>query len=109
MTDLDSLSLDELMALQKQVADAIANFQARRRAEALAAVEAAARDHGFTLAELTEASAVSIKPEPRPAKYRHPENPALTWSGRGRQPRWVKEALAAGKSLDELLARLSSA
>lgn len=103
MTDLNSLSLDELMALQKDVAKAIENFQVRRKAEALAAIEAAAKDHGFTLAELTD-GAIKTKPAPRPAKYRHPENPEMTWSGRGRQPVWVKEALAEGKSLDHLLA-----
>lgn len=100
MVDLNSLSLDELTALQKDVAKTIANFQARKRAEALAAVEAAAKDHGFTLAELTE-EAAKAKPAAKPAKYRHPENPEVTWSGRGRQPVWIREALAAGKSLEQ--------
>jgi DNA-binding protein H-NS len=35
--------------------------------------------------------------------YRHPENADQTWSGRGRQPDWMKEALAAGKSKDDFL------
>jgi DNA-binding protein H-NS len=35
-------------------------------------------------------------------KYRHPENPGLTWSGRGKRPIWVNEALASGKTLDDL-------
>lgn len=102
MVDLDSLSLTELMTLQKDVAKAIENFQTRKRAEALAAIEAAAKDHGFTLAELTD-GAIKAMPVPKPAKYRHPENPDVTWSGRGRQPAWVKEALAAGKSLEQFL------
>ena len=33
---------------------------------------------------------------------RDPENPALTWSGRGRKPRWFVDALAAGKTEDDL-------
>jgi DNA-binding protein H-NS len=32
------------------------------------------------------------------AKYRHPENSEITWSGRGRQPGWFKDAIEAGKS-----------
>lgn len=36
-------------------------------------------------------------------KYRHPENSAVTWKGMGRQPKWIIEAEAAGKSRDELL------
>jgi DNA-binding protein H-NS len=35
-------------------------------------------------------------------KYRHPGDPALTWSGRGKRPQWVAEALAGGKTLDDL-------
>ncbi|MGZ9032950.1 MAG: H-NS histone family protein [Rhodospirillales bacterium] len=35
-------------------------------------------------------------------KYRNPDNPEETWSGRGRQPRWVQAALAEGETLDDL-------
>ena len=35
-------------------------------------------------------------------KYRNPDNPAQTWSGKGKRPAWVKAALAAGKSLESL-------
>ncbi|MBW2493987.1 MAG: H-NS histone family protein [Deltaproteobacteria bacterium] len=34
--------------------------------------------------------------------YRNPDNSAETWTGRGRQPRWVRDALAAGMSLEDL-------
>ncbi len=34
--------------------------------------------------------------------YRNPENSRQTWSGRGNQPTWVKEALKAGVPLEEL-------
>jgi DNA-binding protein H-NS len=36
-------------------------------------------------------------------KYRNPERPLETWSGRGKQPRWVSSQLEAGKKPDELL------
>ncbi len=36
------------------------------------------------------------------AKFRHPHQPDLTWSGRGRQPIWLREALAEGISWQEL-------
>jgi DNA-binding protein H-NS len=35
-------------------------------------------------------------------KYRHPEDSALTWSGRGRKPRWVVEFLAKGGKIESL-------
>jgi DNA-binding protein H-NS len=36
-------------------------------------------------------------------KYRNPERPFETWSGRGKQPRWIASQLGAGKNVDELL------
>jgi DNA-binding protein H-NS len=36
-------------------------------------------------------------------KYRNPEQPSETWSGRGRQPRWVGAQLRTGKKVDDLL------
>lgn len=33
-------------------------------------------------------------------KYRNPENPTETWSGRGAKPAWVEEALARGETLE---------
>jgi DNA-binding protein H-NS len=41
-------------------------------------------------------------PKVRP-KYRNPEMPSETWSGRGKQPRWVGAQLRSGKKVDELL------
>ena len=40
---------------------------------------------------------------PVPPKYKNPKNPTETWSGRGKQPLWVREQLEAGKKLDQFL------
>ena len=96
------MSLDELKRLQKDVAKTIDDYEERRRREALAAVEAKASEMGFTLAELTGSTPAKKGGRPRlPPKYQHPENPALTWSGRGRQPAWIKDGLQAGKALED--------
>ena len=42
-------------------------------------------------------------------KYQNPKNPSETWSGRGKQPRWLKAQLRAGKKLNDLLIDRSSA
>lgn len=107
--DIDDLSLEDLRALKTRVDRAIASFDARRRKEALAAAERAARELGFNLSELTGATrgrrnAGGTAGEERVVKYVHPENATQTWSGRGRRPRWVIEQLEAGRSLDDLLA-----
>ena len=36
-------------------------------------------------------------------KYRNPKNPRETWSGRGKQPRWLAKRLGAGSKLDDFL------
>jgi DNA-binding protein H-NS len=36
-------------------------------------------------------------------KYRNPERPFETWSGRGKQPLWVGAHLRSGKKVDDLL------
>lgn len=99
--DLETLSLTELRKLQKDVVKAISTFEDRQKAEARAEVETLAREMGFSLTELVGTNAKTNR-APAPAKFRHPENPALAWSGRGRKPRWFVDALAAGKTEDEL-------
>ncbi|MEM7440595.1 MAG: H-NS histone family protein [Pseudomonadota bacterium] len=98
--DLSKLNHKELVKLQKDVEKAIKNFEKRRLDEARSAVEAKARELGFSLTQLTGGKGAA-KPK-NPPKYQHAENAELTWSGRGRQPAWIKEHLAAGKSLDDL-------
>jgi len=100
--DLNSLSLKELKQLQRDVEKAIASFEDRQKAEARAKLEETARAMGFTLAELLEGVEVKKTRAPAQAKYQHPENPALTWSGRGRKPQWFSAAIAAGKTPEDL-------
>ncbi|MFW5654333.1 MAG: H-NS family nucleoid-associated regulatory protein [Roseicyclus sp.] len=95
---LDKMSLEELKVLKKQVETAIADFEKRRKKEALAAAQRAAQEHGFSLDEILSAKG-NAKSLPR---YANPESPEQTWTGRGRQPGWVKEALAQGKTLEDL-------
>lgn len=37
-----------------------------------------------------------------PIRYRHPDNPAINWTGRGKKPQWVIHWIAEGGSLDDL-------
>jgi len=34
--------------------------------------------------------------------YRNPDNSAETWTGKGRQPKWLRDALANGLRLEDL-------
>ena len=49
------------------------------------------------------------RPYPRVLpKYRNPAQPAETWSGRGKQPRWLTAQLRSGKKLNDFLIHQSS-
>lgn len=99
--DLDKMTLKELRDLRGKLDRAINSYEDRKRRDAIAAVEEAAREHGFNLAELTGAK--SRRTGTVPPKYANPQDPTMTWTGRGRKPRWVQENLELGKQLDDLL------
>jgi DNA-binding protein H-NS len=92
--DLEKLSLPELKKLQKDVEKAISTFEERKKSEARAELEAKAKELGFSLNQLLDDAPTKKKSAPVKPKYRNPANPDQTWSGRGRKPNWLTDALA---------------
>jgi DNA-binding protein H-NS len=101
--NIDELSLRELQDLQKRVAKAIDTYQDRMKRDALAELREKARVMGFTIEELLENKPMKTSRKSPDAKYRHPDNPELTWSGRGRKPLWFVSALESGISAEAML------
>lgn len=99
--DLDAMALGDLKKLQTKVNTAIKTYEERQRKAAIAELEAKAAEMGFSLSELTGQS--GRKAKVNPPKFRNSEDATQTWSGRGRQPGWIKDALARGESLDQFL------
>lgn len=99
--ELEALSLSELKKLQKDITKAITTYEERLKAEARTKVDALARELGYSLADLVGSEAKSSR-APATPKYRHPENASITWSGRGRKPRWFEDALNAGSTEEDL-------
>lgn len=102
--NLEEFSLSELKQLQNDVAVAIYEFEERRKREAKAAIEAKAKEFGFSLEDvLADKTGQSKGKTGKVApKYADPARPSVTWSGRGRKPKWVEACLAEGKSLEDL-------
>ena len=90
--DLHALSLSELQKLQKDVDRAIAGFEERKKAEARAALDAKAREFGFSLSELVLGKEKKTRTPQKP-RFHHPDDPTITWSGRGRRPDWAAQAV----------------
>lgn len=93
--NLEALSLKELRQLRKGLAKAISISDNRQKAEARTKLEALAKEMGYSLSELIGIEAKATRAPPV-VKYRHPENSALTWSGRGRKPQWFSDHINAG-------------
>lgn len=100
--DLNSLSLGDLKSLQKSISKAIAEFDDREKSAARSALEAHAKELGFALSDLFDVAPQKKTRKSPEAKYRHPENQDVTWSGRGRKPRWFIENIESGKSADSM-------
>ena len=98
--DLSTMNLAEL---QRVIAKAEKRKKKIHRAEVVALRKrwrAEAKTKGLSFEEvagLPKKSAVARAKAP--PKYRNPADSSQVWSGRGRQPKWLQEALAGGKNL----------
>ena len=102
--ELEKMSLEDLRRHRAAVDRAIATYEERKRKEALARLDEVAKQLGYASAS----AVVTAKPEKRkgtstaPIRYQNPDEPAETWTGIGRRPKWFVEALACGRTEDEL-------
>jgi len=94
---------DEQIALLRKQAEELRNHE---RAGVIEEVRRKIAEYGLSASDLKLAArggrrnAAPVASAKAAAKYRSPTGE--TWSGgRGRKPRWVTEALAAGKSLSD--------
>lgn len=99
--NLSELDMAELTALKEKIKQEIKQRQTDEIVKARKEVQAMAQRLGVLVKDLVSPPA-RTKGEKIPARYRHPENSELQWTGRGRQPKWVKEWVEAGKSMDDL-------
>jgi len=115
--DLKDMSRRELEKLRGNIDKALEKLAEGEKRAALEAAKRAAKAHGYSLEELTGASAKNETQKKVGAakkksvadgrakvapKFRNPDNPEQTWTGRGRAPKWVEAHLAGGGSKDDL-------
>ncbi len=102
LASLSSSDLQQLKAdIDKELAERSSKLQAIEEVKKLAAAK------GLNLSDLIGemgGSKTKGKRElgPAPVRFRHPKDPTMTWSGRGKRPNWMKDALAQGFSEDEM-------
>jgi DNA-binding protein H-NS len=102
MMDLSNMSLGDLRNLQDQIKQEMKKREQEEVQKAREQIQAIAQRVGLPLKDLITATSRGSKSGSVAVRYRHPENSAQQWTGRGRQPKWVKEWVEGGKSLDKL-------
>ena len=94
--NLDNLSHQELQAVIAEAQSHMKSAHANLIQDVRKKIDALLDSNGLTLAEVYPTrggkKAAGQKGSVAP-KYRHPADPAKTWSGRGKQPLWFAEAI----------------
>ena len=105
--DLNTLSASELEALIDEAKQLITEKQEQRVHSAYLEAVRIASDLGMTVEELIsrgrDKSQKPVKKGVVPPRYRNPLNELETWTGRGKQPRWVAHNVSRGITLEDML------
>jgi DNA-binding protein H-NS len=94
-TEFEKTSHKELTQLEARIERLKVEKREAERAALREQITVLARESGFDLRELFDGRrgrSGSVAP-----KYRDPSNPANTWTGRGRMPRWMAAAMKGSR------------
>ena len=108
MPNLESLSIEELIALKDQVEKQIKKTQRAEKKALLKQMDVMAKNAGFgSASQMMEGggrAARKDKGTKSPPMYQHPSDESKTWSGKGRVPGWVLDyEKKRGKNRSDLL------
>jgi DNA-binding protein H-NS len=99
--NISGLPLADLRSLQEQIKQEIKKREHEDVAKAREQIMAIAHGLGIPLKDIM-GTQVRAKGATVAVRYRHPSDSSLQWTGRGRQPKWIKDWLALDLSLDAL-------
>jgi len=94
--------LAELIAKRDELDRQIDALEAEYRAGLMAQARAALAALGVSAADLVVPARVSRKARP-PVAVRYRDGAGNTWTGRGKQPVWLRDRLAGGATLGDFL------
>jgi DNA-binding protein H-NS len=103
--NLDVMSVDEMWRLHERIIEVLSERLTSEKRELETRLAKLRRDHGLPRMKV-EAGAPEAHSGRRKfptvlPKYRNPDHPSETWSGRGKRPRWLTAALTAGRTIEE--------
>jgi len=106
MPDISNLSVEELKRLQVEAEALIASKKDQAVEDAYQQILDIADNVGLTIEQILEFGATKRKKSTRKSvepRYRSKKNVADTWTGRGKQPRWLVAELESGAKLEDFL------
>jgi DNA-binding protein H-NS len=93
--DFGRMSLNDLWSLHEQICSVLETKIKDEKRKLEQRLDELGRRSVAARADMRER-----RPSPKgQPKFRNPDDPSITWSGRGRHPRWVNELLAAGRAI----------
>jgi DNA-binding protein H-NS len=106
--ELEGLSLDDLWALHEQIGKLLSSRIIAEKQQLEKRLDQLNRGKSIGGSNVLEPKANEAKmrrprrnyPKDFP-KYQNPAVPSETWSGRGKQPRWLVLALQSGRTIED--------
>lgn len=104
--NFDAMSVDELWQLYEELSEVLSVRLTSEKRELEKRLAQLRHDN-----EMRSADAAIGRAPPRERrkyprvypKYRNPDEPSETWSGRGKKPRWLTAALKTGHTIEEFV------
>ena len=106
MPDISNLSVEELKRLQVEAEALIASKKDQAVEDAYQQILDIAENVGLSIEQILEFGATKRKKSTRKSvepRYRSKKNAADTWTGRGKQPRWLVAELESGAKLEDFI------
>jgi DNA-binding protein H-NS len=99
--DISALTILQLKDLLNQIPAEIKRREKTEKANLLKDLEQLAAERGFSLSDVIGDGVEKKAKGTVAVKYRSASNASQTWTGRGRQPKWVQEHIANGGKIED--------
>ena len=102
--DISQFSISDLKSLLAEIPNEIKRREKSEKKRIRKELEVLAAQSGFSLKEIMDETTLDSSEKKRvvAAKYRHPQDSNLQWSGRGRKPHWVSDFIGNGGKMEDL-------
>jgi DNA-binding protein H-NS len=95
--ELEKMPLDDLWSLHERIASILDRKLQRETHKLQSQLDELGRKFGGSPSDIPQR-----RPYPKvEPKFRNPADPSITWSGRGKQPRWLVAAIKTGRKMED--------